>query len=399
MVVKATEILGSDVERVTLGHAAADIIAREAERHNAGRVFLLVSRHLNTQTEEIEKIRRALGNRQGGTHHGIRAHVPKSDLLEAVHAAREARADLIVAVGGGSVADAGKILALCLMYDVRSMDDLNALRIQRAAAAHKAPILDGAPDIRIICVPTTLSAGEFNPLSGVTDEALGQKQGFTHPRMTPACVVLDPAITAHTPEWLWLSTGVRAVDHAVETLASLQSNDFADGLAASGLRLLGAALPWVKEQPQDLEARLKCQVGAWMSILPLISGVPMGASHAIGHALGGYCNVPHGHTSCVMAPYVQFWNAQAVPQRQQRISECLGSPGEQAHHLLDRLIRSLGMPRTLAEVGVPEAKLLQIAEYALQDRWGRTNPRPITRTEEMLEILRMAQGEYRDTVS
>ena len=132
--------------------------------------------------------------------------------------------------------------------------------------------------------------------------------------MAPVMVVLDPAITRHTPEWLWLSTGVRSVDHAVETLSSYQSNDFADGLAESALRLLVEGLPRVKADPGDLEGRLKCQIGAWQSMISIIGGVPMGASHAIGHILGGTCDVPHGYTS-VSYTHLDVYKRQAVNHR------------------------------------------------------------------------------------
>ena len=88
-----------------------------------------------------------------------------------------------------------------------------------------------APDIRVICCPTTLSGGEFNTMGGVTDDKENKKQGYTHRMMAPVAIVLDPALTVHTPEWLWTSTGVRSVDHALEALGSLQSNYFCDGVA------------------------------------------------------------------------------------------------------------------------------------------------------------------------
>jgi alcohol dehydrogenase class IV len=203
-------------------------------------------------------------------------------------------------------------------------------------------------------------------------------------------VILDPAITVHTPEWLWLSTGVRAVDHAVETLASYQSNDFANGLADSALRLLVEGLPRVKADPGDLEGRLKCQVGAWQSMISIIGGVPMGASHAIGHILGGTCNVPHGYTSCVMSPYVLAWNAEHDDSLQRRIRDCLGGTHATAADCLDAFIRSLGMPRTLKEVGVEADQFQKVAEYTMLDIWGRTNPRPVRSPADILEILRRA---------
>jgi alcohol dehydrogenase class IV len=246
------------------------------------------------------------------------------------------------------------------------------------------------PTVRAICVPTTLSGGEFNPLSGATDERAKLKQGYTQRGMAPLTVILDPALTVHTPAWLWLSTGIRSVDHCCETLGSLLSNDFCDGLAESGLRLLAEGLQRVKKDASDLEGRLKCQIGAWQSMIPVVAGVPMGISHATGHALGGTFNVPHGHTSCVMAPYALAFNAPVNAERQKRISAALGGPGTSASEATDAFIRSLGMPRSLPEVGVTEKDLPRLAEAVMHDFWTRTNPRPVNTPDEVIEFLRTA---------
>lgn len=389
---QASEVILTHTEKVTLGTPAAEAVAAEAERLGANRVFILAGGTLASSTDEVDRIVSALGPRHGATHTGIRPHAPRADVLAAAHHAREVNADLVVSVGGGSVTDAAKILLICLKHDIRDVDGFEPFRTSvDDEGAMVMPEFAG-PDIRAICVPTTLSGGEFNPLSGATDEAIKQKQPYVHPMMVPVSVVLDPAITVHTPEWLWLSTGVRAVDHASETLGSFLSNPFFDGIAESALRLLAEALPRVKADPGDLEARLNCQIGAWQSMIPIVGGVPMGASHAIGHVLGGTCDVSHGHTSCVMAPYVQSWNADVNADRQKRISAALGAPDVPAGELLDRLIFGLGMPRTLREVGVSEDQFGLIAEYTLEDMWGRTNPKKITGANDVLEVLKLALG-------
>ena len=390
--VTASQVMLTATERVTLGVPAAEAIAQEAASRGASRVFILASSHLNRQTDEIRRIEAALGARHAATHDGIQPHAPRSDVLAAATRARAIKADLVVTVGGGSVTDAGKILLICLKHNITTIDQFDDYRVRVDHDGNMVlPDFTG-PDIRAICVPTTLSGGEFNPLSGATDEALKLKQAYTQREMVPVCVVLDPAITIHTPEWLWLSTGVRSVDHATETLASFLSNDFCDGIADSALRLLAAGLPAVKAEPGDLDARLKCQIGAWQSMIPIIGGVPMGASHAIGHVLGGTCDVPHGHTSCVMSPYVQAFNLSVNAERQKRISACLGDPSRPASELLDALIRGLGMPRSLREVGVREDQLQLISENTLEDIWGRTNPRTIRTAADVMEILRTAMG-------
>ena len=386
----ASQVILTATERVTLGIPAADAVNQEAARLGARRVFILAGSSLNRTTDEIRRIEIALSDRHAATHDGIQPHAPRGDILAAAAAARAANADLIVTVGGGSVTDAGKIVSICLNHNITTVERFDDFRTRVDDAGNLIQPVFDAPNVRTICVPTTLSGGEFNPLSGATDERIKQKQAYEQRMMVPVAVVLDPAITIHTPEWLWLSTGVRAVDHATETLASLKSNDFADGIADSALRLLANGLPRVKADPADLDARLKCQIGAWQSMIPIIAGVPMGASHAIGHVLGGTCDVPHGYTSCVMSPFVQAWNLVVNAHRQERISVCLGSPNEAASVLLDRLIRGLGMPRSLNAVGVSENQLPLIADYTLEDIWGRTNPRTITGAEDVMAILRSA---------
>ena len=384
------EMILTSTQRVIFGKPTAAAISAEAERMDSRRVFLLASSTLRNDTDEIAAIERALGDRHAATFSGIRPHAPRSDVLKAVEAARAADTDLIVTIGGGSGTDAGKIVALALNHDVRTVEDFEPLHIYVEPDGTVVNPLKVGPKVRVMCVPTTLSGGEFNPLSGATDEVTMHKQGYEHRDMAPIAIILDPSITRHTPEWIWLSTGVRSVDHAVETLGSDKSNDFADGLADSALRLLADGLPRVKADPTDLAGRLKCQIGAWQSMISIIGGVPMGASHAIGHILGGTCNVPHGYCSCVMSPYVLAWNAEHDDSRQARISDCLGQPGTPASQALDQFIRGLGMPRTLSEVGVGEDRLQQVAEYTLLDIWGRTNPRPIKTADDVMQILRLA---------
>jgi maleylacetate reductase len=390
MTVAASVVGLTATEKVFIGEPAAKAIASEADRLGAKRVFLMVSRALNTGTDEIDKIRAALGKRVVGTYDGMPPHAPRSAVLAAAAMAREARTDMIVTVGGGSITDAGKIASLCLKHDLREHDDLEPYHVYvDDSGAVIKPAFEG-PDVPVVICPTTLSGGEFNTLSGATDEKVHHKQGYDHPRMAPVSVILDPALTVHTPEWLWLSTGVRSVDHALETLGSLQSNDFYDGQADCALRLLAEGLPRVKRNPGDLEARLKCQVGVWQSMIPIIAGLPMGLSHAIGHILGGTCDVPHGYCSCVMAPAVLAFNAPVNGERQRRISACFGQPDRPASDVVDEFIRGLGMPRSLSEVGVTHDQLPHIAEYTMLDLWARTNPRQINAAGDVLPVLEMA---------
>ena len=378
-------------ERVHMGRRAADALAEEVTLLGAQRVFLLVSTTLRTKTSEISEIEDALGDRIAAVYDGIAPHGPRTDVLQAIEAARAVDTDLIITVGGGSVTDAGKVIALGLKHGFKTFEDFEGYYVYVNDDGDTVVPEFDAPDIRVICCPTTLSGGEFNTMGGVTNDRENKKQGYTHRMMAPVSIVLDPALTVHTPEWLWTSTGVRSVDHALEALGSLQSNYFCDGVAESALRFLSNGLPAVKADPSDLDARLRCQVGAWQSMIPIIGGVPMGASHAIGHVLGGTADVPHGYCSCVMAPAVLAFNKSVNGDRQDRISESFGRAGEDASTIVDEFIRGLDMPRSLGEVNVTDDQLEIIAEYTMLDFWARTNPRTIEGPADVRQILDMVR--------
>jgi alcohol dehydrogenase class IV len=244
--------------------------------------------------------------------------------------------------------------------------------------------------VRQIAVPTTLSAGEFSAIAGVTDERTRVKELFRHPGIIPQAVVLDPALTVHTPEWLFLSTGIRAVDHCVEGICSREAHPYADAQAIRGLSLLAGGLPRVKADPSDLQARLDCQIGAWLSMGPLASGVPMGASHGIGYVLGAAFDIPHGHTSCIMLPAVMRWNKAANAGRQAMVAEAMGHPEQDAGDLLDGFIGALGMPRSLSSVNIGRESFDRIAEQAMATPWVPRNPRLIGGPPQVREILELA---------
>jgi maleylacetate reductase len=318
-----------------------------------------------------------LGNHLAGVCAKIGAHTPRTDVVAAANAAREAGADLIVTLGGGSVTDAAKMVGLCLGNGVTDPSQLDSYRAQIAADGTMRHPEVKAPRVRSITIPTTLSAGEYTASAGCTDTARHGKESFSHPMMTPRTVILDPDVSVHTPEWLFLSTGIRAVDHAVEDICSINGQPIAEGASFHALRLLGKGLPAVEADPADLGARLECQIGAWMSMVGSQTGVSKGASHVIGHVLGGTADVPHGYTSCVMLPHVLRFNHPVNAGRQARVSEALGRPDEPAAEIVAELISGLGLPTRLRDVGVKPEQLDVIAEGSMHDRWIHTNPRKI----------------------
>ena len=373
------------MDEVVFGQPAAAAIVAQMDRLGASRAFLMVSGSLNRQTDEIAKIRDAVSARCVGLFDAMPPHTPREAVIAASEAARAANADLIVTVGGGSITDGAKAVQLCLANNIRSVEAIDSIRVVKGVAPPLTP-----PTVRQISVPTTIAGGEFSAIAGVTNAATRVKEMLRHDLVMPRAAILDPAITVHTPEWLFLSTGIRAVDHCVEGLCSTECHPYAEAQAVKGLSLLARGLPRVKADPSDLAARMDCQIGTWLSMGPLSSGVPMGASHGIGYVLGAVYDVPHGHTSCVMLPFVMRWNYSANAERQALVASAMGHAGEDAGDVLDDFIRGLGMPRSLREVGVGPEHFERISEQAMGTPWIPRNPRRIEGPAQVREILALA---------
>jgi maleylacetate reductase len=373
------------MDRVAFGRPWEQVLTEEVERLGASRVFAIAGSTLAGTVPIAETMRQALRERLAGFATGIRAHTPRDDVIAAAAKAREARADLIVTIGGGSVTDAGKMVLLCLAADAKQPQALDALRPGEPALERIRAL-----PVRTLAIPTTLSGGEFTPIAGCTDVVKRLKEGFFHPEMIPQAVILDPRITPHTPMRLWLSTGIRAVDHAVETLCSIHAQPLFEATAAHALRLLPHGLIRTKHDPSDLDARLESMLGVWLSLIGIQSGAPMAASHGIGHVLGGTAGVPHGFTSCVMLPHVLRWNKPVNAGRQALVSAAFGQPQADAGDLVADLVRKLELPATLREVGVTREQLDLIAQNSMHDRAIATNPRKIRGPQDVREILELA---------
>jgi alcohol dehydrogenase class IV len=272
--------------------------------------------------------------------------------------------------------------------------------------------LSSRPDVKeavvpVICIPTTLSGGEYQALAGGTNDETHAKHGFAHGTVPPALVVLDSALTTTTPDKFWLSTGIRAVDHCVETICSIKEDKKGGEEAAEeGLKKLVPGLLRCKRDANDLDARHLCQLGVIDSLQAIKRVQDLGASHGIGHQLGPL-GVGHGETSCILLPAVCKYNIGVNREQQERaasilwgqpdVKEVLGRRGvkqgeDELGNVLDVIVRELGMPRSLKEVGVGSDKLDKLAGHALEDKWCRTNPVPLTEKSQVLEILEMVVG-------
>ncbi len=315
--------------RVHFGADALEKLEQEARPYD--RAFVITGRSLNEETGLIRRVEALLGSRHAGTFAGIGQHTPGGAVESAAVEAEMAATDLLVSVGGGSVIDGTKAVARELGYPGQ------------------------------VAVPTTLSGAEWANRAGVTDESAGRKRGFVDPNTVPHVVVLDPEATVFTPEKLWLSTGVRALDHAVEGFLYGGDHPITDVTGLEGAHRLLEYLPLSRREPEDLEVRLELQLASWLAYFGP-ANTPMGLSHELGRRIGASYEVPHGVTSCItLAPSLRLAKKRVQDVRWSKLSEALG--GEPSERV-SSLVEELGLPGRLREVGVPEEDLEAIAgEY------------------------------------
>lgn len=377
-------------QRVISGAPAAQALAQELARSPAARVFVTTTRSL-TDGPLVAACIEALGEAYAGRFDAISAHSPRTAVIEGAASIRAAGADRVLAIGGGSVIDATKVMLQCLWYGIDSVDALDSIVGGRHAAGAGSSDWDLDPQrLRMIAIPTTLSAAEFSHVAGVTDTRSGVKQAYMHPLAVPVAVILDPAATLATPMELLLSTGVRSIDHSVERWCAKQSTPLSDALSRQAMTMLARALPEMRDDPTDLSARASAQQAMWLSMLPQGTGIPFGASHGIGYILGGAYGVPHGITSCLMLPSVLEWNASENAPRQEAVADAFEAGGSAAGPALRAFVRGLGLAWRLRDVGIAQTQLDEIA--ARYDGSGpiATNPRPVRGAADVREILELA---------
>jgi len=224
-------------DRVIWGTPAMQAVVEECERRDAKRVFFVCSKTLNRKTNAVSQVADALGTRHVGTFDECIEHTPRESVIAAADAARKTDPDVIVTIGGGTAIDTAKVMQIALAHDLTDPAQLSDY--------HLGVNPDGSrltPDIkparcRQIVVPTTLGGAEFSDLGGCTDNSRGVKDGYLGKTIGAATVILDPQITVHTPQWLWLSTGIRGVDHAIEGICSVQTSPLIHATCLHALRL------------------------------------------------------------------------------------------------------------------------------------------------------------------
>ncbi|MGE0541020.1 MAG: iron-containing alcohol dehydrogenase [Dehalococcoidia bacterium] len=343
--------------RVTQGNGSARGLAEAIARAGAQRTLVITGPTIAESTGLLWYVEQILGPFHAGSYTGVRPHTPEATVTEAAEMVEAAAADALVSLGGGSAIDTVKAV------------------VHAVSASH-------GRSLPHIAIPTTLSAAEFTHYAGVTG-ADGIKRAVTGDGLVPREVFLDPLVTLATPARLWLSSGVKALDHAIESMLGTRHHPVTDTLATEAIRRLVRALPACAADSAALAPRADAQIAAWMSLFSPATSRG-GLSHALGHQLGAR-GVPHGVTSCITLPAVLRFVESATAERQAAIAAAIGTETMPADAVA-ALITSLNLPTRLRDAELPREALPTIAAAALPEA-HRVSPVPIESEAALVRLL------------
>ncbi|TXH77215.1 MAG: iron-containing alcohol dehydrogenase [Lysobacteraceae bacterium] len=318
--------------------------------------------------DALERLR--AGGLQAALFADLKPNPVAANLDAGLRAYREGGHDGVVAFGGGSGLDTGKLIAFMSgqtrpVWDFEDIGDWWT----RADADGIAPI---------IAVPTTAGTGSEVGRAGVlTDEITHTKKIIFHPKMMPRVVICDPALTVGMPAKITVGTGMDALSHCLEAYCAPGFHPMADGIAVEGMRLVARALPRVCAHPDDLDARGEMMAAAAMGATAFQKG--LGGMHALSHPVGALFDTHHGMTNAVFMPYVLAFNRSEIAQRIARLSAYIGLQRADFAGFLDWILElraTLGVPHTLPELGVDPSRAAEIAPMAAADPSAGGNPLP-----------------------
>jgi aldehyde dehydrogenase (NAD+) len=380
---RTTAFTWAGTTKLTIGAGRLATVADEVTRLGGTRVLLISDPAL----AKLGFVDRALGA-LGALGVATFTEVPQDSGLDTVDAAtrvgRDAGVDAVVSIGGGSVIDTSKVVALCLGAGGRAADHVGI------------NIMRGRPLPHVV-VPTTAGTGsEVTNTAVIKHAELKKKVYFLDDKLTPAAAILDPMLTVGLPAGLTASTGMDALTHAIEAVVSKTGNPISEGLALQAIRMIHQTLPGVIDAPDDLEARVQMQLASTMAGWAFnVAGV--GLVHGMSHALGARCGVPHGTANGILLPHVMRFNAPAAGPKLAAVARALGCEGSDEGALalagasaVDALLKRIGHPTGLAEVGVKSEDFADCVGLARVDGATSTNPRPIRSTEEILAVYQGA---------
>jgi maleylacetate reductase len=329
-------VYSANPARVVFGAGALAHLGREIEALGAKKALVLSTPE---QRESAERVAALLGARAAGVFDRAVMHVPIETAREARQLARQLGADCAVAIGGGSTTGLGKAIALD----------------------------SGLP---ILAIPTTYAGSEVTPIYGITEGGL--KKTGKDARVLPRTVIYDPELTLGLPVGMSITSGINAIAHAAEGLYATDANPVMDLLAQEGIAALGRALPAIRKQPADIEARSDALYGAWLCGT-VLGNVGMALHHKLCHTLGGSFNLPHAETHTIVLPHALAYNAAAAPQAMHMIAKALG--GASAAQAVFDLAKDNGAPVALREIGMKQGDVDRACEIAMQNQYP--NPRPL----------------------
>lgn len=325
-----------------------------------------------------------------GFYGGVAPNPDERQLQEGLAVYHEGNHDGVVAFGGGSALDLGKLIAFMSgqtrpVWDFEDIGDWWT----RADPAGIAPS---------VAVPTTAGTGSEVGRAGVLiNSASHSKKIIFHPLILPKQVICDPELTIGMPAAITAGTGLDAFAHCLEAYCSPHFHPMSQGIALEGMRLVREYLPRAYADGQDIEARTQMMAAAAMGAVALQKG--LGAIHALSHPIGAVYDTHHGTTNAVVMPAVLHFNRPAIEGRIERAAAYLGIPGG-FDGFVDEILRLralMAIPDTLAQQGVPDDRLEELVDMALDDPSVGGNPVPMTRdnTLQLLEACFQPSGTAR----
>jgi len=371
--------------KIIFGENSVKEIGLEVDSLGGSKALVVTDRGL-IEAGLAEKVEKALGRRYAGTYDRCIQDSGFQLVDEGAAFAREKGADILVSVGGGSVIDTAKGMAVLMKEGGKLSDYRGVQNLNRPQTPH-------------IVVPTTAGSGsEATWFAVIKDWDSNVKEAFVDVHMIPDRAILDPHMVAGLPPHLTAGPGMDALSHAVEAVHSLQRQPIIDGMALQAIRLISENLPRCVEKGDDLVARGQQQLAATMAGIAFGNSQP-GLVHAMAHPLGALFKVPHGLANAILLPYVMLFNMEECADRYALVARAMDldvrslseeEAGRAAVEAIWELTQKIGLPQKLREVGVPEDGLAEAADYSLADGSIVYNPRLVTDQEEVLEVYRAA---------
>jgi len=377
------------ISYVFFGAGSVKRLKEKVEELGALRILVITGPSIAGATDLVERVKTALGKSFAGVFSGVLQHVPRKCVIEGARVAREAKADLLLSLGGSSTADAAKGINLVLTESEKIEDFFATYGRADATVSpqfHK-------PKLPQIAIPTTLSGGEFTGSVGITDTERMHKDVYRSPELTPKVVILDPEMTLSTPRELWTSTGLKVLSDCFEEICSARHQPFVDALALHAIRLIHQYLPSSASEPINMDARGFLQHAAWMSLYGL-AATGLGIVAALRHQIGPMYDIPHGIVSTIIFPAALSFNRPQIDQRLGLTAKAMDlaiagtrDVASAAINKVKELRVEFGLPTRLRDVAVPRSSLRRLAAASLQDYQIRNNPKPVETAEQLMEVL------------